>query len=119
MDEKSEDNNELSQIVDELSERLDDLSEILINRKIYKRFSTWVSIAAILVSIVAICTSLEAFSLDSYAYIGIIVAILALLVAVLIGWQIYKVIELKSHKEEIRESVELKFKSLRKKRAIT
>jgi hypothetical protein len=53
------------------------------------------SVTAIVLSIAAICTSLEAFSLSNTAYLGIIIAVLSMLVVVLIGWNIYTIIDVK------------------------
>ena len=105
---------ELKSLVESLTERINSLSEIAIHRKIYRHFSIWVSIIALITSITAICTSLVAFSLDSAAYLGVVVAILSSLVVILIGWQIFNIIDLKGYKEEIGEGIKLKFNYLQK-----
>jgi hypothetical protein len=55
-----------------------------------------ISFCAIGVSIVAICTSLNSFCISETAYLGWIVAVLSTLVVVLIGWQIYSVIDFRA-----------------------
>lgn len=47
------------------------------------------SIMAIVISVIAICTSLKSFELSETAYLGWVVSVLATLVTVLIGWQIF------------------------------
>ena len=55
-------------------------------------WSNWLSIAAIICSVVAICVSLPSAPELGMDYIGVIVGILSLLVTMLIGWQIWNVI---------------------------
>ncbi|OAV73499.1 hypothetical protein Barb6_00166 [Bacteroidales bacterium Barb6] len=68
-----------------------------------KSFTLIVSIVSIFISITAICTSLQSFSLDSSSYIGWIVAVLSTLVVVLIGWQIYTTIDAKEVLQKVSE----------------
>ena len=55
-------------------------------------WSNWLSIAASICSVVAICVSLPSAPELGMDYIGVIVGILSLLVTMLIGWQIWNVI---------------------------
>jgi hypothetical protein len=59
-----------------------------------------ISVVAGILSILAICMSVDAFSLSETAYLGWIVAVLSTLIVVLIGWQIHTIIDTKS---EIRD----------------
>ena len=52
------------------------------------------SIMAFIASVVAICVSLDAFSLSDTAYLGWIIAVLSTIVVVLIGWDIYKGVDI-------------------------
>ena len=63
------------------------------------------AILAITISIVAICTSLKVFNIGSTAYLGLAVATLSTLVLVLIGWNIYTVIDVRSIKDEIDNKI--------------
>lgn len=54
-----------------------------------------VSIIAIILSIIAICVSYPRSADSNLDYIGIIVGILGVLVAILIGWQLYNALNLK------------------------
>lgn len=54
-----------------------------------------VSIIAITLSIIAICVSYPRSADSNLDYIGIIVGILGVLVAILIGWQLYNALNLK------------------------
>lgn len=55
---------------------------------------------AILFSIVALCVAIPRASTLAVDYLGLLVGILALLVTVLIGWNIYTVIDAKNIREE-------------------
>lgn len=77
---------------------------------IYKRMKTWISITisiiAFVISIVALAISapsdLSEGSLD-FDYIGMIVGILSFIVTLLIGYQIYTVINVKDELKEIQK----------------
>ncbi|KAA6334756.1 hypothetical protein EZS27_016962 [termite gut metagenome] len=58
---------------------------------------------SIVLSIIAICTSLRCFSIGETAYLGWVVAVLSMLVVVLISWQIFSLIEVKDIVREINE----------------
>ena len=60
--------------------------------RIKSYWSNFLSIAAIICSVVAICVSLPSAPELGIDYIGVIVGILSLLVTMLIGWQIWTVI---------------------------
>jgi hypothetical protein len=65
------------------------------------------SVTAIILSVIAICTSLKAFSLSSTAYLGVVVAVLSMLVVVLIGWQIYSFFDFKESSRKIESLVQI------------
>jgi hypothetical protein len=77
-----------------------------------KNWPLLISIIAIVMSIIAICSSLKSFSLSETAYLGWTISVLSMLVVILMGWQIYKGIELQNFKNEIEErtskAIELK-----------
>ena len=58
------------------------------------------SIIAIVLSIIAICISFNAFLLSDTAYLGWIVSVLSTLVVILIGWDIYKVVDVNRKLDE-------------------
>ncbi|MDR1455948.1 MAG: hypothetical protein LBJ01_09880 [Tannerella sp.] len=64
------------------------------------RLALTIAVIAIILSIVAICTSLNSFSIDETAYLGWVVAVLSTLVVVLIGWNIFTVIDVKSEQKK-------------------
>lgn len=66
------------------------------------------ALAAIIMSIIAIATRYPRTDL-SMDYMGVIVGILSLLVTVLLGWQIFQVIDLRKTKEEIDKRIDVKF----------
>ena len=70
-----------------------------------KKLNLILSILAITISIVAICTSLKVFDIGNTAYLGLAVATLSTLVLVLIGWNIYTVIDVRSIKDEIDNKI--------------
>jgi hypothetical protein len=74
------------------------------NRLNIKRICVFV-ILALIVSVLAICVSLNAFSLDSMAFLGWTTAMLSMLVVVLMGWQIFNIVELKELKNNFNDIV--------------
>lgn len=60
------------------------------------------SLAAIIMSIVAVANKCPRFNLE-FDYLGLLVGILSLLVTALLGWNIYQVIDLKRAKQEIKD----------------
>jgi cytochrome c biogenesis protein CcdA len=90
-----------NQQIAELKDRTNDLSETLFYKKNFNKFSLFISIFALVISVISICTSLKTFSLDTTAYAGWIIAVLSSLIVILMGWQIYNIIELKGYKEVI------------------
>ena len=69
-------------------------------------FSLILSVLAIGVGIVAICVSLDAFSLSNTAYLGWIIAILSTLVLALIGWQVYSLIDFKEQQKSLKPTID-------------
>lgn len=65
-----------------------------------ERIITWLAIGvSLLMSVIALCRSLPCVAgLD---YMGVIVGILSLLITVLIGWNIYSVVDFNKKKEEL------------------
>jgi hypothetical protein len=72
-----------------------------------EKLSLFISCSAVAMSIIAICTSLNSFSVDETAYLGWIVAVLSTLVVVLIGWQIYSFFDFKESNKKVESIVEL------------
>lgn len=66
-----------------------------------KGYSIWISGVAIIVSIVAVCVSNPRTTNLGFDYQGVIVGILSLLVTVLVGWQIYSVMDFNRKIKEI------------------
>ena len=71
------------------------------------------SSVAIVVSIIAICTSLNGFSLSETAYLGWAVAALSTLVVVLITWNIYNVIDIRNIRKDVEEILQKSLKDAR------
>lgn len=63
----------------------------------------WVSIAALVLSIISICISAWRSPELSFDYQGVIVGVLSLLVTVILGWNIYTVIDIKNTRGEIHK----------------
>jgi hypothetical protein len=72
-----------------------------------ERLSLFISCSAIVVSTIAICTSLKGFSIDETAYLGWVVAVLSTLVLVLIGWQVYSFFDFRESDKKVKSIVEL------------
>lgn len=68
--------------------------------KILLIFSVIFSVVAIIISVIAICLICPRLNNLDFDYQGIIVGILSLLVTVLLGWNIYTLIDLKSIQEK-------------------
>ena len=67
-------------------------------------FSSIASLSAIIISIIALCSISPREGRLEFDYIGVVIGILSLLVAVLIGWQIWKTIEID---KKIQAKIEL------------
>jgi len=104
----------LTSRVDELAEGRNDSDEISMHRKNRHSFCFFFSAFALIISIIAILTSLESFSPDSEAFLSVVVAALSVLVVVLLGWHFYNIIELKGYKEQINERIERKTRMFEK-----
>lgn len=59
------------------------------------------SLIAVVLSIVAICVSLPRTDI-SFDYLGLVTGILGVLVTVLVGWNIYMIIDFKQEKEKLQ-----------------
>lgn len=59
------------------------------------------SIVSVVISIIAICISCPHKAELGFDYQGVIVGILALLVTMLIGWNIYSIIDIRKIREEL------------------
>lgn len=69
-----------------------------------KAISIWIiSIASLLLSVVAICVAVWRSPELSFDYQGVIVGVLSLLVTVLIGWQIYTLFNIRSIQHDIEK----------------
>ena len=68
-----------------------------------KAISIWIiSIASLLLSVVAICVAVWRSPELSFDYQGVIVGVLSMLVTVLIGWNIYTLVDLKGVQSKMR-----------------
>ncbi len=61
--------------------------------------NNWVSLLALLVSIIALMLSYRVIPVDFKDYWGFVLGLLTLLVTMLIGWQIYNSLEIKDQIE--------------------
>lgn len=68
-----------------------------------KEISIWIGITALVLSIISICTSAWRSPELSFDYQGVIVGVLSLLVTVILGWNIYTVIDIKNTRGEIHK----------------
>lgn len=72
-----------------------------------KEFSIWISSAALILGVIAVCVSVWRSPDLTFDYQGVIVGILSLLVTVILGWNIYTVIDIKNTRTEIYKLKEL------------
>lgn len=72
-----------------------------------KEFSIWISSAALVLGVIAVCVSVWRSPDLTFDYQGVIVGILSLLVTVILGWNIYTVIDIKNTRTEIYKLKEL------------
>ena len=70
------------------------------------------SFIAIILSIVAICVSLPRTDI-SFDYLGLVTGILGVLVTVLVGWNIYMIIDFKQEKEKLQQYFDEQKKEVR------
>ena len=70
------------------------------------------SLLAIVLSVVAICVSLPRTENMSFDYQDLITGILGVLVTVLVGWNIYMIIDFKQEKEKLRQYFDEQKKSV-------
>lgn len=68
-----------------------------------KEISIWIDITALILSITSICISAWRSPELSFDYQGVIVGVLSLLVTVILGWNIYTVIDIKNTRGEIHK----------------
>ena len=68
-----------------------------------KEISIWIGITALTLSITSICISAWRSPELSFDYQGVIVGVLSLLVTVILGWNIYTVIDIKNTRGEIHK----------------
>lgn len=68
-----------------------------------ENITIWVSIIALVLGIISICIAAWRTPELSFDYQGVIVGVLSLLVTVLIGWNIYTLIDIKNTKDKIDE----------------
>lgn len=66
-----------------------------------KEISIWIGITALVLSITSICISAWRSPELSFDYQGVLVGVLSLLVTVILGWNIYTVIDIKNTRGEI------------------
>jgi len=58
-----------------------------------KEYSIWISIVSLLLSVIAVCVAVWRSPELDFDYQGVLVGVLSLLVTVLIGWQIYSIVD--------------------------
>lgn len=63
------------------------------------------SVAAIIISIVALCMICPRASSLNFDYLGLIIGVLSLLVTVLIGWNIYSILDIENFKLKINSKI--------------
>ena len=63
------------------------------------------SFMAILISVVSICVACPRNQELGFDYQGVLVGVLSLLVTVLVGWNIYTIIDIKNTKDKIDEAI--------------
>lgn len=73
------------------------------NRNLVSWIALGLSVISIVMSIIAICTSYPHNAELGFDYQGVIVAILSLLVTVLLGWNIYTLIDMRGIRNDINE----------------
>lgn len=71
-----------------------------------KEYSIWISGTSLLLSVIAVCVAAWRSPELSFDYQGVIVGVLSLLVTVLIGWNIYTLVDLKSLRNKMQEIVD-------------
>lgn len=67
--------------------------------------NNWVSLLALLVSIVALMLSYRVVPVDFKDYWGFVLGVLTLLVTILIGWQIYNSLEIKDQLDSTKKNL--------------
>ena len=63
----------------------------------------WVSILALVISVIALMLSYRVAPIDFKDYWGVVLGTLSLLVTLLIGWQIYGSLEMEKQMKDIRK----------------
>jgi hypothetical protein len=82
-----------------LQEQLkDDVTPKISSLQKCQRFIKIFLAVPVVLGIISLCVSLTAFSIDSTAFLGWTMSVLALLVVVLMSWQIFNVLDLKEYR---------------------
>jgi len=68
-----------------------------------KHIAIWISSASLLVSITALCIAAYRTPNLTFDYQGVLVGILAALVTILIGWNIYTLIDIRAIREKMKQ----------------
>ena len=85
-----------------------------------KEYSIWiVSIVSLLLSVIAVCVAVWRSPDLDFDYQGVIVGVLSLLVTVLIGWNIYTLVDLKSLQNNMARLSEGTSKQIHKNMTVT
>ncbi len=83
-------------------------------KKFIKYIAIALSIPAIILSIIAICVSCSRENQINFDYMGVIVGVLSLLITVLVGWNIFTLIDIRRIQEDIKKrKKEVDFESRR------
>ena len=61
-----------------------------------KEYSIWISIVSLLLSVIAVCVAVWRSPELDFDYQGVLVGVLSLLVTILIGWNIYTLVDLRN-----------------------
>lgn len=67
--------------------------------------SCGLSIVALVVAVVALCRTCPRTVSLSFDYLGVIIGVLSVLVTVLIGWNIYSILDIESFKSQINDKI--------------
>ena len=68
-----------------------------------KEFSIWLSLVSLVLSIVATCVAIWRSPELGFDYQGVLVGVLSLLVTVLLGWNIYTLVDIRDTRERLNE----------------
>lgn len=68
-----------------------------------KVLSVWISLLSLLLSVIAVCVAVWRSPELGFDYQGVLVGVLSLLVTVLLGWNIYTLVDIRDTRERLNE----------------